>query len=189
MSPHAQNTGHSDKIQGPISHYILMPWLSWLDLADQRQNKIESVAEASMGCLHLQVDSICLGHTLAIRNLLCRVHVAPNLPIHVFGHLITWPLTFGTTIFQKCSKLPQLVFSIDKNFYLVLKDSDGSKPHFCPYWSSDNLHVWPSNFQKCWYIKWSYGSKPVILPIFGQVVNLAFELCTSNFQKCSILPK
>ena len=27
-----------------------------------------------MGCLHLQVDSVCLGHTLAFRSLLCSAH-------------------------------------------------------------------------------------------------------------------
>ena len=31
------------------------------------------------------------------------------------------------------------------------------------------------------------GSKTVILPIFGQVVNLAIDLWTPNFQKCSTL--
>ena len=58
-------------------------------------------AEVWMGSLHVQIDSICLGHTLALRNLLCRVDNSPN---SIFSHLVT--LIFFRNV---------QVFSIDKN--------------------------------------------------------------------------
>ena len=81
-----------------------------------------------------------------------------------------------------------------------------SKLHFCQYMTI--CWTWPLTFgsqllknaQYCpsecfqliniatWYTERCYGINTVILPIFGHLVNFAFDLWTSNFQKCSALP-
>ena len=100
------------------------------------------------------------------------------------------------------------VSNLEKLLSGTLKQSDIPKLHFCPYlviWSPWSLtvkfseilpHVGLFQWQKLPpdTFEWSYRFKTVILPIFGQVVNLAFELWNpkSNqfiFISLSILPQ
>ena len=51
-------------------------------------------AKASVGCLHLQIASICPGHRLAFKNHLCNVHT--GFKTAFFAHLVI--LAFGPQI-------------------------------------------------------------------------------------------
>ena len=64
-------------------------------------NLIEFNTKALIGCLCLQVDSICLGHTLAFRNFCCSVYQIQSwLPKlgPIFDHVMNW--TFELQIFR-----------------------------------------------------------------------------------------
>ena len=72
----------------------------------------------------LQAYSICLCHTLAFKNLLCRVHVAPKLHfLQIFGHLVTLIFNLWISNFKKCLTLLQ-VFFILENWWMV-EQTDG----------------------------------------------------------------
>ena len=161
-----------------------------------------------MRCLRLQVDSMCLGHTWAFRNLLCSVHQIQSwIPKHYFVSylVILLPWLF---IFQ--FQISEMLNTIHKLFWLAkfhaqkcssclvhLKGDMAPKMYFCPYlvimWS------W-SKFQKCltlphwgflvgrvaiWYIWMELWPKNACLAIFDHVVT--FRLLTSIFQKCLTL--
>ena len=113
-------------------------------------NWIEFEAEASMRYLCLQVDSICLGHTLAFISLLWRVHMAPKLHLCPYLAILwPWPLTFGPRMFKMLNIAPISVFH-----WLILLP--GTLEWWLPIsiyahtWHSDDIHFWRSNFQKCW---------------------------------------
>ena len=53
--------------------------------------------------------------------------------------------------------------------------------------ASVSLMEW-QNFPSC-ISEWRCGSKTVILPIFGHVATLTFDIWTTNFHKCSTLPQ
>ena len=72
-----------------------------------RKNSIELDAEVLMGCLHLQVDSVCLGHTLAFRNLVVLCIWLQTAVLPRFGHLVTLTFDLWTSNFQKRLKLAQ----------------------------------------------------------------------------------
>ena len=101
-----------------------------------------------MGCLCLQVDSVCLGHTLAPRNLLCNVHKAPKLHFaHIwsFSNFDFWPLHL---------KFSKMLNTVPISVFIWYKVATWNntvitpKPFLPIFWSSDDLHFWPSNFQK-----------------------------------------
>ena len=73
-------------IQCVLLHNAAIFFLPWYET-----NWIELDASVSMGCLPLQVDSICLGHTLAPRNppLLCANSVMTSKTVFstIFGSI------------------------------------------------------------------------------------------------------
>ena len=63
--------------------------------------------KVSTGCLCLEVDSLLLGHTLAPRNLLCSVDVAPKMHFAPIWSSRTLTFDLWTSHFLKCFTLPQ----------------------------------------------------------------------------------
>ena len=113
-----------------------------------------------MGCLCLQIDSICLDHTVAFRNIVCSVdHIQSKLPKQyfstIFGHVVTTPfdlwvlpifphvvtLTFDPQIKENASN----PFLIEKSYFLVyLNGVVTLKQRFSPYLVMKK--AWPLTF-------------------------------------------
>ena len=119
-------------------------------------------------------------------------------------NLNLWPLDLKFS--EMLNTAPISLFNWQKLLPGTLKDRvQAPKMCFCPHlvmwWpyclglkfskmlntAPVNLFHWqklpPNTFER------SYGSKTVILPIYGHMMNLAFDLWTSNFQKCLTLSK
>ena len=122
------NISWSDNERAMLIFLKAYPWNQQYLISNQNQffsisNSIELDDRASMGCLHLQVDSVCLGHTLAPQKspLQCAISVHDLWSSQFCLDLVMWwPLTFGRWIFRNAKQPLHIFFLIHKSCYLYI---------------------------------------------------------------------
>ena len=120
-----------------------------------------------------------LDHTLAFRNLLCKVHVAPKLNVCLYLAIWwPWPLTLEPQIFRYAQHCSNKCFALTKLLPGTLNWRDGSETRFLPVLGHLMIVTFDfqifRNAQHCPSFNWQKCHLVHFIELWNQKCNFAY---------------